>query len=153
MLTPFSTSSSSACIPASLELCEKKLGIDPNVSSFTIPIGVTINMDGGGVYFGIATIMYAKMFGVPISFSVLLNALLLIVVLTIGTPGVPGANLVCISMILSSLGVPLEATAFLIGINALADMMITTCNVTGDIAATTMIAATEKKIDKEVYRR
>ena len=153
MLTPFSTTSSSACIPASLELCEKKLGIDSSVSSFTIPIGATINMDGGGVYFGIATILYAKMFGVPISFSMLLNALLLIVVLTIGTPGVPGANLVCISMILSSFGIPLEAMAFLIGINALADMMITTCNVTGDIAATTMIAASEGKIDKEVYRR
>ena len=153
MLTPFSTASSSACIPASMELCEKKLGVPSGIASFTIPIGATINMDGGGVYLGIVAIMYAKMFGVAISPSMIAHILLLIVILTIGTPGVPGANLVCISMVLTSMGIPLEATAFLIGINALADMIVTANNVTGDIAVTTMIAAAEKKIDQGVYRR
>ena len=152
MLTPFSTSSSSACIPASMELCEKKLGIHPGVSSFTIPIGATINMDGGGVYMGIASIMYAKMFDVPFTFEMVIHIMLLIIVLTIGSPGVPGANLVCVSMVLASMGIPLEAMAFLIGINALIDMIITVNNVIGDIAVATMIGAREGKLDKKVYK-
>ena len=148
---PLSTSSSNATMPFTMKFCTKKLGISPKLSSFSIPIGATINMDGGCFYLSIASVMLAKMYGVELSGDVLLTIFVTVIALSIGAPGVPGGAFVCLASIVVALGLPVDATAVILGIDPICSMLRTALNTVGDIAVTSALAQNENLMDAEVY--
>ena len=153
LLTPFTLSSSSACIPMTIDFCQRKLGASKKISSFAIPLGATINMNAGAMNNIVIVILLAKMCGVDLDTSACIKIAVLTLLLIIGTPGVPNCGLVVIATILSSLGVSAAALGFIIGIYNIIDRILTASNVNGDIAATVMIAANEKELDLETYKK
>lgn len=148
---PLSTSSSNATMPFSMKLCTQKLGIAPKLSSFSIPVGATVNMDGGCFYLSIASIMLAKMYGVTLTSDVLFTIFITVIALSIGAPGVPGGAFVCLASIVTALGLPAEATAVILGIDPICSMLRTALNCTGDIAATSILARVENLMDEKIY--
>lgn len=131
-LLAFSTSSSSATLPFTIEQSQKKLGISEEVSSFVLPLGATINMDGTSCYQVIAIFFIAQIFGINLSFAQMLTIVMLTVLASIGTPGVPGGSMVMTVMVMSSVGIPIEGLALIVGIDRPLDMLRTVVNVTGD---------------------
>jgi Na+/H+-dicarboxylate symporter len=152
LLTPFTLASSSACIPMTIDFCQKRLGASKKISSFAIPLGATINMNGGAMNNIVIVILLAKMCGVDLDTSACIKIAVLTFLLIIGTPGVPNCGLVVIATILSSLGISAAALSFIIGIYNVIDRILTASNVNGDIAATVMIAASEKELDTKIYK-
>ena len=148
---PMSTSSSSATMPFTMKFCTEKMGISPKLSSFSIPVGATINMDGGCLYLSIASIMLARMYGVELNYDILFTIFVTVVALSIGAPGVPGGAFVCLASIVTALGLPAEATAVILGIDPICSMLRTVLNIVGDIAATTALARNEKLMNIEIY--
>lgn len=147
----FSTSSSNATIPVSLETCEKGLGINKSIASFTIPLGATINMDGTAIMQGAATIFISQLYGIPLSFTAILTVIFAATLASIGTAGVPGVGLVMLSMVLTSVGLPIEGIAIIIGIDRILDMCRTVINITGDAVCTLIVAKSEGEFDKNVF--
>ena len=131
-LLAFSTSSSSATLPFTIEQSQKRLGISEEVSSFVLPVGATINMDGTSCYQVIAIFFIAQIFGIELSFAQMLTIVMLTVLASIGTPGVPGGSMVMTVMVMSSVGIPIEGLALIVGIDRPLDMLRTVVNVTGD---------------------
>ena len=150
MLTAYTLGSSNAAMPTSIKQCEK-LGIAKQIYSFSIPLGATINMDGSCVTQMVSVLFMAKIFGVPVIGSALLTLVVAVLALSVGAPGVPGAALICISLLLPQIGVPPEAISLIMGIYTLAGMGQTCTNVTGDAVVTTLVAKSEKMIDIEKY--
>lgn len=148
---PLSTSSSNATMPFSLKFCSQKMGISPKLSSFSIPIGATVNMDGGCFYLAIASVMLARMYGVELNFEILTTIFVTVVALSIGAPGVPGGAFVCLASIVVALGLPADATAVILGIDPICSMMRTALNTVGDISASTILAKQEKMFDEKIY--
>ncbi len=148
---PMSTTSSNVTMPFTMRFCTEKLGISPKLSSFSIPIGATVNMDGGCFYLTTAAIMMAKMYGIEITFDVLMTIFVTVFALSIGSPGVSGAAFVVLATTCVALGVPIEAATVVLGIDPICALMRTTENVIGDIAATTILACRENLIDKQTY--
>lgn len=148
---PMSTSSSNATMPLTMKFCTEQMGIAPKLSSFSIPVGATVNMDGGCLYLSIASIMLSRMYGVELNYDILFTIFVTVVALSIGAPGVPGGAFVCLASIFTALGLPAEAMAVILGIDPICSMLRTTINVVGDIAATTTLASNEHLIDKNVY--
>jgi len=151
MLFAFSTSSSSATIPLNMETLEKKVGVDPKVTSFTIPLGATINMDGTAIMQGAAVIFIAQAFGIDLSITALLTVVLTAVSASIGTAGVPGVGTIMLAMVFESVGLPAEGVAMIMGIDRLLDMGRTAINVTGDAVVTTCMAKLSGMLDKDVF--
>ena len=151
MLFAFSTSSSNATIPLNMETLEKKIGVDPKVASFTIPLGATINMDGTAIMQGAAVIFIAQAFGIDLSVTALLTVVLTAVTASIGTAGVPGVGTIMLAMVFESVGLPAEGVAMIMGIDRLLDMGRTAINVTGDAAVTTCMAKLSGMLDKDVF--
>jgi Na+/H+-dicarboxylate symporter len=147
----FSTSSSNATIPVSLESCEEKLGVSKSIASFTIPLGATINMDGTAIMQGAATIFISQLYGIPLSLSAILTVIFAATLASIGTAGVPGVGLVMLSMVLTSVGLPVEGIGIIIGIDRILDMCRTVINITGDAVCTIIVAKSEGEFDQEVY--
>jgi len=147
----FSTSSSNATVPASLEVVEKKLGVSKGIASFTIPLGATINMDGTAIMQGAATIFISQLYGIPLSISAILTVILTATLASVGTAGVPGVGLIMLSMVLQSVGLPVEGIALIIGIDRILDMCRTVINITGDAVCTIIIAKSEGEFDEAVY--
>merc|ERR1739841_296532 len=139
-LFAFSTSSSSATMPVTLETATKKLGANNSVASFTIPLGATINMDGTAIMQGVATVFIAQVYGVDLSMSDYLMVILTATLASIGTAGVPGVGLVMLAMVLQQVNLPVEGIALIIGVDRLLDMLRTAVNITGDAAVTCVIA-------------
>lgn len=131
-LLAFSTSSSSATLPFTIEQSQKKLGISEEVSSFVLPLGATINMDGTSCYQVIAIFFIAQIFGIDLSAAQMLTIVMLTVLASIGTPGVPGGSMVMTVMVMSSVGIPIEGLALIVSIDRPLDMLRTVVNVTGD---------------------
>lgn len=131
-LLAFTTSSSAATLPVTMETVEQKLGVSPEVSSFVLPVGVTINMDGTSCYQSIAILFIAQVLGIDLSFSQLLIIVAMTVLSSIGTPGIPGGSYVILTMVLTSVGIPAEGLALILGIDRPLDMLRTAVNVTGD---------------------
>lgn len=131
-LVAFSTSSSSATLPFTMEQSQKELGISEEVSSFVFPVGATINMDGTSCYQVIAVFFIAQIFGIDLSFAQIMTIVALTVLASIGTPGVPGGSIVMTVMVLSSVGIPVEGLALILGLDRPLDMLRTVVNVTGD---------------------
>lgn len=138
-LLAFTTSSSAATLPVTLETVEKELGISNEVSSFVLPVGTTINMDGTSCYQAIAVLFIAQVIGIDLSMAQLLTIITMTVVSSIGTPAIPGGSYVILTMVLSSVGIPAEGLALILGIDRPLDMLRTSVNVTGDAAVAAMV--------------
>lgn len=149
----FSTASSNATIPVTLQTVTRKLGVKNSVSSFTVPLGATINMDGTAIMQGVATVFIAQAYGLGLGVTDYLIVILTATLASIGTAGVPGVGMILLSMVLTQVGLPVEGIALIIGIDRLLDMVRTAVNVTGDAAVTTIVAHGEKAIDNEVYNK
>ncbi|MBQ4463685.1 MAG: dicarboxylate/amino acid:cation symporter [Eubacterium sp.] len=151
MLTSLALSSSSAAMPTNMNICTKKLGISPKLASFSIPLGATINMDGTSIFLIVFAMFLARMYGVDVTGSALMTMSVTVIMLSMGCPGVPGAALVCLGIVLENIGVPMEAIGLIMGITPLADMTSTMNNVTGDMAVSTIVARSEGLLDKKVF--
>ncbi len=147
----FSTSSSSATIPVSLETMELKQGVDSKVSSFTIPLGATINMDGTAIMQGCAVVLLAGIAGVDLTLTDYLIVVIMAIFASIGTAGVPGSGMIMLAMVLSQAGINPEYIAYVIGIDRLLDMGRTAVNVLGDQAVSMYVARKENKLNEEVF--
>ncbi len=148
----FSTASSSATIPLSLDTAENKLGISKSIASFTIPLGSTINMDGTAIMQGVATFFIAQVYNIDLSFKMILTLVITATLASIGTAGVPGAGPIMLSMVLQSVGLPIEGIGLIMGIDRLVDMGRTVTNITGDAVCTAIIADAEKELDRQIFK-
>lgn len=146
----FSSASSNATIPLTLESCDT-MGIPREISSFTIPLGATVNMDGTAIYQGCAVIFIANAFGIELSTSALLTVVITAVLSSVGTAGVPGSGMIMLSMVLTSVGLPVEGVSLIMSVERIVDMFRTALNVTGDVVATIFSAGRENMFDKEKY--
>jgi Na+/H+-dicarboxylate symporter len=151
MPVPFSLCSSNACIPLSMDFCVNKMGVSPELSSFSIPIGSTINMDGGCMSIVFQGLLLAKMSGLSITPGMIVLVVLTSILLSVGAPGVAGTAFICLTTVVVSLGMPAETATFVLGIDSLLTMFRVTHNVVGDIAATTAVAASENILNREIY--
>lgn len=147
----FSTASSNATLPITLETAEKKLGVSNSTASFTIPLGATINMDGTSIMQGVATVFIAQLSGIDLSLGQLLMVVVTATLASIGTAGVPGVGLVMLTMVLNQVGLPVEKISLIIGIDRILDMVRTAVNVTGDAAITCIVAKSEGQLDEEIF--
>ena len=145
-LFAFTTASSSATLPFSMESAQK-LGVSPQVRSFVLPLGATINMDGTAAFQGICALFVAAVYGIDLTMGQMLTIVLSATLASIGTAGVPGAGTVMLGMVLTTVGLPLEAVGIIMGVERILDMARTCVNVTGDIACSVVIAASEKDLD------
>lgn len=143
-LFAFTTSSSAATLPVTIKTVEKDLGVSEDISSFVLPVGVTINMDGTSCYQTIAILFIAQVLGIDLSFSQLCIIVAMTVLSSIGTPGIPGGSYVILAMVLTSVGIPAEGLALILGIDRPLDMLRTSVNVTGDAAVASIIANSTK---------
>ena len=151
MLFAFTTASSNATIPVTLETVEKKIGASNKVASFTVPLGATINMDGTAIMQGIATGFIAQFYGIDLSFSQYLMVIVMVILASIGTAGVPGVGLVVLAGVLDQVGLPPEGIALILGVDRLLDMTRTVVNITGDSMVTTLVAKSENELDMDIY--
>lgn len=149
----FSTATSNATIPMSIDTLHKKMGVSKQISSFTIPLGATVNMDGTSIMQGVAVVFIAQAYGINLTPANLATVVVTATLASIGTAGVPSVGLVTLSMVLASVGLPIEGIALIMGIDRILDMMRTAVNITGDAVCTTIIAHQEKVLDREVFNK
>lgn len=135
----FSTSSSAATLPLTMERTQKELGVSEEVSSFVLPVGVTINMDGTSCYQAVAAVFLAQVLGLDLSFGQMLLILATATISSIGTPGIPGGSIVMLMIVLDSVGIPIEGLALILGIDRPLDMLRTVVNVTGDMTVASLV--------------
>ncbi len=147
----FSTATSNATIPLSIGTLARKIGVSEKISSFTIPLGATINMDGTSIMQGVAVVFVAQVFGMHLDFTDYITVIATATIASIGTAGVPSVGLVTLSMVFESVGLPVEGIALIMGIDRLLDMCRTTVNITGDAVCTTILAKHENLLDKEIF--
>ncbi|MFN3597014.1 MAG: dicarboxylate/amino acid:cation symporter [Rubricoccaceae bacterium] len=145
-LVAFSTSSSGATLPVTMERCEQKLGVSEEVSSFVLPLGATINMDGTALYQAVATLFIAQAFGLELGLAAQVTIVLTAVLASIGTAAVPGAGIIMLVIILESVGVPAAGIALILGVDRILDMCRTVTNVTGDATVAVVVAAAEGQL-------
>ncbi|MFQ3199003.1 MAG: Na+/H+-dicarboxylate symporter [Paraglaciecola sp.] len=147
----FSTSSSSATLPVTMETATNKLGVNPSVASFTVPLGATINMDGTAIMQGVATVFIAQVYGVDLSLGDYMMVILTATLASIGTAGVPGVGLIMLAMVLQQVNLPVEGIALIIGVDRLLDMTRTAVNITGDCMVACIVAKSEGELDVKKY--
>ncbi len=147
----FSTASSNATIPVTLETATKKMGVKNSIASFTVPLGATINMDGTAIMQGVATVFIAQVFTQDLTLADYLTVVLTATLASIGTAGVPGVGLIMLAMVLEQVGLPVEGIALIIGVDRLLDMTRTAVNVTGDSMVSLVVAKSEDQFDHEMY--
>ncbi len=143
MITAFSTSSSNATLPTTLQTSEENLGIPPEIGGFVLPLGATMNMNGTSLYEGATVLFLAQVFGVHLSLGTQVVVVLLAVLTAIGTAGVPGGSIPLMMMVLGMVGVPMEGIAIILGVDRILDMCRTTLNVTGDLVTATIVSRFE----------
>ena len=151
MTFAFTTATSNSTIPLSIDTLEKKVGVSKRISSFTIPLGATVNMDGTSIMQGVAVIFIAQVYGISLSSADLVTVVTTATLASIGTAGVPSVGLVTLAMVLSSVGLPTEGIALIMGIDRILDMMRTAVNITGDAVCTTIVANQEGLVNKETF--
>ena len=152
MLFAFSTSSSAATIPVTLKTVTQDLGVKKDVGSFVVPVGATINMDGTAIMQGLATVFIAGITpGIELGLVEYVQIIFLAVITSIGTAAVPSAGIVTLTIILSQLGIPLEAIGLILAVDRILDMLRTSINVCGDAAVSCIVAKTERGLDEEVF--
>lgn len=149
----FSTATSNATIPMSIDTLYKKMGVSKQISSFTIPLGATVNMDGTSIMQGVAVVFIAQAYGIPLTMGNLATVVVTATLASIGTAGVPSVGLVTLAMVLSSVGLPTEGIALIMGIDRILDMLRTAVNITGDAVCTTIVSHQEGVLDRDVFNR
>jgi Na+/H+-dicarboxylate symporter len=147
----FSTASSNATIPVTLRTVTKRLGVDNAVASFTVPFGATINMDGTAIMQGVATVFIANIYGLELGVMGYLTVILMSVLASVGTAGVPGVGLIMLSMVFTQVGLPVEGIGLILGVDRLMDMIRTAVNVSGDAVVSSIVAKSEGSLDRGVY--
>ena len=150
MLLGFSTSSSSATLPVTMERVEQNLGVDEEVSSFVLPVGATINMDGTSLYQAVAAVFIAQALGMDLTLGQQLMIVLTATAASVGAAGVPGAGIVMLVVVLEAIQVPTAGIALILGVDRILDMCRTTVNITGDAAVALTVASTEGKLHTPV---
>ncbi|MBY0310828.1 MAG: dicarboxylate/amino acid:cation symporter [Phycisphaerales bacterium] len=148
-LVAFSTSSSNATLPVTMECAIERLGVPKRVASFVCPLGATVNMDGTALYQGIAVVFVAQAMGVPLSLEAQLSVVLASTLASVGSPGIPGGSLIFLLAILQSVGVPPEGIALILGVDRVLDMSRTVVNVSGDAAVSVIVARGERGREDE----
>ena len=151
MAFAFSTATSNATIPLSIDTLYKKMGVSKKISSFTIPLGATINMDGTSIMQGVAVVFAAQAFGIHLSPMDYVTVIGTATLASVGTAGVPSVGLVTLTMVFNSVGLPVEAIGLIMGIDRILDMTRTAVNITGDAVCTTIVAHQNKALDKNVF--
>ena len=151
MAFAFSTATSNATIPLSIDTLAKKMGVSKRISSFTIPLGATINMDGTAIMQGVAVVFAAQAFGINLDFTDYITVIGTATLASIGTAGIPSVGLVTLTMVFNSVGLPVEAIGMIMGIDRILDMTRTAVNITGDAVCTTIVAHQNKALDKNVF--
>lgn len=151
VLVGFTSTSSSGTLPVSMMSVERNLGVSRGVSSFVLPLGATINMDGTALYQGVCAVFIAQAYGVDLNTSQYVTIVLTATLASIGTAGVPGAGLIMLSLVLASVGLPLEGVAIIAGIDRILDMARTALNVAGDCAVACVVARSEGELDQAIY--
>lgn len=149
-LLAFSTSSSAATLPLTMETAEEKLGINNETASFVLPLGATINMDGTSLYQAVAAVFLAQVYGMDLGLGAQLTIILTATLASIGSAAVPGAGMVMLVIVLTAVGIPTEGIALIFAVDRPLDMLRTSVNVTGDLSITSIVASTEKQIDLKI---
>ncbi len=149
----FSTATSNATIPLAIETLKEKMGVSKKISSFTIPLGATINMDGTAIMQGVAVVFASQAFGIPLTPADYATVILTATLASIGTAGVPSVGLITLTMVFASVGLPTEAIALIMGIDRLLDMARTAVNITGDALCTSIVAYQDKSMDVDVFKK
>ncbi len=147
----FSTSSSKATLPTTMSVCLNKMGISKNSTSFVLPLGAAINMDGMAIYLGICTMFFVQIYGIQLTAVDYAIIMLTSTLGSIGAAGIPGGTLIMLPMVLAALNLPIEGIAFIAGIDRVLDMMRTTINITGDATITLIIDSSEGTLNKKLY--
>lgn len=147
----FSTASSNATIPVTLQSVEKRMGVNNSTASFTVPLGATINMDGTAIMQGVATIFIANVYEIDLSMSQYITVIGMSILASIGTAGVPGVGLIMLAMVFNQVGLPVEGIALILGVDRILDMIRTVVNITGDACVTCIVAKSENELDLAVY--
>lgn len=147
----FSTSSSNATLPVTIETVESRMGVSKDLASFSLPLGATINMDGTAIMQGVATVFIAQLFNIPLDLMDYLIVIATATLASIGTAGVPGVGLIMLSMVLVQVGLPVEGIGIILGIDRILDMCRTVINIMGDAVCTLIVAKSEKALDESVY--
>ncbi len=150
-LFAFSTSSSSATLPVTMETARNKLGVGKSVTSFSLPLGATINMDGTAIMQGVATVFIAQVYGVDLAINDYVMVVLTATLASVGTAGVPGVGLIMLAMVLQQVNLPVEGIALIIGVDRLLDMTRTAVNITGDCTVACIVGKSEGELDETVY--
>ena len=153
MAFAFSTATSNATIPLSIETLAEKMGVSRRISSFTIPLGATINMDGTAIMQGVAVVFAAQAFGIPLGIKEYIMVIATATLASIGTAGVPGVGLITLSMVFNSVGLPLEGITLIMGIDRILDMTRTAVNITGDAVCTSVVAHQNGELDREIFNK
>jgi len=147
----FTTTSSSGSLPATIKASREELGVSKGVASFVLPLGATINMDGTALYQGVCALFIAQAFGIDLAASDYITIILTATLASIGTAGVPGAGLIMLSLVLTTVGLPLEGLAIVAGIDRILDMARTTVNICGDMMVSLLVAKSEGEVDKDIF--
>ena len=147
----YSTASSSGTLPITIRCARRNLGVSDSISSFVLPLGATINMDGTAMYQGVAALFIAQAYGIDLTFGNYITIILTSTLASIGSAGVPGAGLIMLTLVLNSVGLPIEGIAIIAGIDRVLDMARTTVNVVGDCMVTVLIAKSEGELNEKIY--
>ncbi|MEH6628983.1 MAG: dicarboxylate/amino acid:cation symporter [Motiliproteus sp.] len=147
----FTTTSSSGTLPATIKASRESHGVSKGISSFVLPMGATINMDGTAIYQGVTALFIAQAFGIDLAAGDYLVIMLTATLASIGSAGVPGAGLIMLSLVLTSVGLPLEGVAIIAGIDRILDMARTTTNVCGDMMVCALVGKSEDELDERIY--
>ncbi len=151
MAVAFSTASSSATLPVTMDIVENDIGASRNIASFALPLGATINMDGTAIYQGVAAVFIAQVYGVELTVGMMATIVLSATLASIGTAGVPGAGSIMLTMVLQTVGLPLEGLGLILGIDRIFDMGRTAMNITGDAVCTTIISKQEGEFNEDIW--
>ncbi len=147
----FSTASSNATIPVTLQAVEKRIGVNNATAAFTVPLGATINMDGTAIMQGVATVFIANVYGINLEFSDYLTVIGMSILASIGTAGVPGVGLIMLAMVFNQVGLPVEGIGLILGVDRVLDMLRTVVNITGDATVTSIVGRSEKALDDTIF--
>jgi len=151
LLFAFSTSSSNATMPITLNVAKTRVGAHNSIASFTVPLGATVNMDGTAIMQGIATVFIAQAYGLDLSMGEYVAVIATATLASIGTAGVPGVGLITLAMVLQQVGLPVEGIGLIIGVDRLLDMLRTVVNVSGDGMVTAVVAHSEGRLDETIF--
>ena len=151
MAVAFSTASSSATLPVTMDLAQNRIGASKEIAAFTLPLGATINMDGTAIYQGVAAVFIAQVYDIDLTIGMMATIVLSATLASIGTAGVPGAGSIMLTMVLQTIGLPLEGLGLILGIDRIFDMGRTAMNITGDAVCTTIISKQEGEFDEEIW--